>query len=161
MNKVYFVKPRSLYQFWFSHTLLSEYSTSLLIQGALELEYPTWDRTVTKLTARNQQKWLRNYPNSNFRKTIYFQKFVFSAFFGKTIKLDDFNPKMEKNPKRGTITECVLRKKIQSSAMNQFLYVSVLWIFFVDGPKKWHIFFFSEAYLPSYWHMPFEISIIR
>ena len=30
-----------------------------------------------------------------------------------------------------------------------------------DGPKKWHIFLFSAAYFPSYWHMPFEISIIK
>ena len=72
----------------------------------------------------------------------------------------------QKNPKRGTVTESVLRKKIQSAALNQFVYVSVLWIFFPeitlgDGPKKWHIFFFSAAYLPSYWHMPFEFSIIR
>ena len=57
-------------------------------------------------------------------------------------------------------------KNIQSAALNQFVYVSVLWIFFPeitlgDGPKKWHIFFFSAAYFPSYWHMPFEISIIR
>ena len=71
----------------------------------------------------------------------------------------------KKNPKRGTITEGVLRKKIQSAALRRFVYVSVLWIFFPDntlghGPKKWHIFLFSAAYFLSYWHMPFEISII-
>ena len=48
---------------------------------------------------------------------------------------------LEKNPKRGTITERVLRKKIQSAALRRFVYVSVLWIFFPentlgDGPKK-------------------------
>ena len=30
-----------------------------------------------------------------------------------------------------------------------------------DGLEKWHIFLFSAANLPSYWHMPFQISIIR
>ena len=74
VNKVYFVKPRSLYQFWFSHTLLSEYSTSLLIQGALELEYPTWDRTVTKLTARNQQKMTQKLPKFQLTQDNIFLK---------------------------------------------------------------------------------------
>ena len=36
----------------------------------------------------------------------------------------------KKNPKLGTITERVLREKIQSAALNRFVYVSVLWIFF-------------------------------
>ena len=26
--------------------------------------------------------------------------------------------------------------------------------------QKWHIFLFSMAYFPSYWHMPFEIGIM-
>ena len=30
-----------------------------------------------------------------------------------------------------------------------------------DGPRKWHIFLLSAAYLPLYWHMPFDISTIR
>ena len=47
----------------------------------------------------------------------------------------------KKNPKRGTITDRVLRKEIQSAALNRFVYVSVLWIFFSemtlgDGPKN-------------------------
>ena len=52
------------------------------------------------------------------------------------------------------------RGKIQSAALNQFVYVSVLWIFYAlgDDPEKWHIFLFSVAYSPSYWHMPFERS---
>ena len=70
----------------------------------------------------------------------------------------------QKNPKRGTVTESVLRKKIQSAALNQFVYVSVLWIFFPEntlghGPKKWHIFLFITAYFRAYWHMPFKINI--
>ena len=36
----------------------------------------------------------------------------------------------KKNPKRGTITERVLREKIQSAVLRRFVYVSVLWIFF-------------------------------
>ena len=69
----------------------------------------------------------------------------------------------------GTITERVLRKKIQSTALNHLYMFLCFGIFFRksrsvsrvgDGPKKWHIFLFSTAYLPSYWHMPFEISII-
>ena len=39
-----------------------------------------------------------------------------------------------------------------------------LWDFpeiaFGDSPKNWHIFLFSAAYFPSYWHIPFWISII-
>ena len=46
----------------------------------------------------------------------------------------------KKLPKLGTITERVSRKKIQSAALNRFVYVSVLWIFsemtLGDGPKK-------------------------
>ena len=29
------------------------------------------------------------------------------------------------------------------------------------GPKKWHLFLFSTASFYTYWHMPFEIGIIR
>ena len=33
------------------------------------------------------------------------------------------------------------RGKIQSAALNQFVYVSVLWIFYAlgDDPEKWHM----------------------
>ena len=55
-------------------------------------------------------------------------------------------------------------ENIQSAALNHFVYVPMSFEFFPeialgDGPKKWHIFLFSTAYFPSYWHMPFEISI--
>ena len=45
-------------------------------------------------------------------------------------------------------------KKIQSAALNHFVYVPMFWIFFPeialgDGPKKWHIFLFNTAYFPS------------
>ena len=67
------------------------------------------------------------------------------------------------NPKRGTITERVLRKKISSVA--SFVYVSVLWIFPGNHarwwPQKMAYILFSTAYFRSYWHMLFEISIIR
>ena len=75
----------------------------------------------------------------------------------------------KKNPKRGSITERVFQKKIQSVAWhdekNDLVYVPVLWIFFrksrsVTIPKKWYIFLFSMAYFPSYWHMSFHIRII-
>ena len=51
----------------------------------------------------------------------------------------------EKNPKRGAITEHVLRKKIQSATLRRFVYVSVLWIFFqktrsATVPKMAYIF---------------------
>ena len=66
-----------------------------------------------------------------------------------------------KNPKRGTVTQRVENK---SSAQHHFVCGSVLWIFFPEialGPKKWHIFLCSAAYFSSYWHMPFQISIIK
>ena len=68
------------------------------------------------------------------------------------------------NPKRGTVTERVLRKKIQRAALHHFVYVPMFWNFFPesalgDGPKKWHIFLFSTAYFCTYWHMPFKIYI--
>ena len=49
------------------------------------------------------------------------------------------------NPKRGTITERVLREKIQSAASHQFLHVAMLWIFsqksrLVMVPKMAYIF---------------------
>ena len=67
----------------------------------------------------------------------------------------------EKNTKRGTVTERVLREKIQSAALHHFVYVSMLWNFFPesalgDGPKIG--IYFWVAYFPSYWHMPFKIS---
>ena len=42
----------------------------------------------------------------------------------------------------------------------------MLWKFFPesalgDGPKKWHIFLFSTASFHTYWHVPFQISIMR
>ena len=62
--------------------------------------------------------------------------------------------------------ERVLQKKNPERSVVPFVYVSVLWIFFPeivlgDGPKKWHIFLFSTASFHTYWHMPFEIGIIR
>ena len=65
---------------------------------------------------------------------------------------------LEKKSKRGTITERVLRENPERSVVS-FVYVSVLWIFFFG--KKWHRFLFNTAYFPSYWHMSFEIGIIR
>ena len=57
----------------------------------------------------------------------------------------------EKNPERSVVS---------------FVYVPVLWNFFPesalgDGPKKWHIFLFSTESFHTYWHMPFQIGIIR
>ena len=72
----------------------------------------------------------------------------------------------KKNPKRETITERVLRKKNPERSIESICICFCAVDFFPeitlrDGPKKWHIFLFSAAYFPSYWHMPFEISIIR
>ena len=72
----------------------------------------------------------------------------------------------KKNPKRGTITERVSRKKNPERSVASFVYVPLLWIFFPKialghGPKKWHTFLFSTAYYRTYWHMPFRISTIR
>ena len=58
-----------------------------------------------------------------------------------------------KNPKRGTITERVLREKIQSSALRH-LYMLLCFGFFPkialgDGPKKWQILF-STVYFRTY-----------
>ena len=49
-----------------------------------------------------------------------------------------------KNPQR-------VNEKIQSAALQQFLYVPVLWVFFSesklgDGPNEGHIFLFRVAY---------------
>ena len=50
-------------------------------------------------------------------------------------------------------------EKIQSAALNHFVYGPMLWNFFPesalgDGPKKWHIFLFRTAYFRVYWRMP-------
>ena len=71
-----------------------------------------------------------------------------------------------KNPERGTITERVLRQKIQSAALRHLynIWSCALDIFRNHArwwSQTWHIFLFSAAYFPSYWHMPFEISIIK
>ena len=73
---------------------------------------------------------------------------------------------LEKNLKHGTVTERVSWEKNPELSVASFLYVPVLWNFFPesalgDGPKKWHIFLFSTASFHTYWHIPFEISIIR
>ena len=53
------------------------------------------------------------------------------------------NPE-KKNPNRGTVTERVLRKKIQSAALHHFVYVPMFWNFFrkarsVTVPKMAYI----------------------
>ena len=63
----------------------------------------------------------------------------------------------EKNPKRGAITEHVLRKKIQSATLRRFVCFCAMDFFSV--PKN-GIYGPSTAYFPSYWHMSFQISTI-
>ena len=64
------------------------------------------------------------------------------------------------------LSPSAFRGKNPERSVASFVYVPVLWIFFPenalgDGPKKWHIFLFSTASFHTYWHMPFEIGIIR
>ena len=65
----------------------------------------------------------------------------------------------KKNPKRGTITERVSRKKNPERSVASFVYVSVLWIFFPeialgDGPKNLRIrvkvLINNRLFLPKY-----------
>ena len=67
------------------------------------------------------------------------------------------------NPKRGTFTERVFQAKIHSAALHH-LYMFLCYDFLrkcrSETVPKMHIFLFSTAYLFSYWHMPFQISII-
>ena len=66
----------------------------------------------------------------------------------------NFNPYpwiLEKIQNAGPSPSVFSGKKIRSAALNQFVYVSVLWIFFPGNcarwrSQKWHIFLFSAAY---------------
>ena len=53
--------------------------------------------------------------------------------------------------KRGTIAGHVLRKNVQGAALRH-LYTICTFVCFC-ALEKWHIFLFSTAYFPSYWHM--------
>ena len=70
-----------------------------------------------------------------------------------------------KNPKRGTVSKRVLRKKSRAQRRAICICSHALDFFpesaLGNGPKKWHIILFRTAYFPWYWHMPFEISISR
>ena len=66
-----------------------------------------------------------------FLKSVYGVELKRGSIHGRTtfygpVHLTLIRESWKKNPKRGTITERVLRKKIQSAALRRFVYVSVL-----------------------------------
>ena len=120
-----------------------------------------------------QLKWegLLDACDLNKLTTIYFiinrsTRVTNTDIFINKVCLTLIRESWKKNPKRGTVTERVLRKKIPERSIESFVYVSMLRNFFPEialghGPKNWFIFLFKLAYVPSLWHMPFEINITR
>ena len=60
--------------------------------------------------------------------TICLYYIFLRKFRTRTQTLTLIRESWEKNPKRGTVTERVLRKKIQSAALHHFVYFPILWI---------------------------------
>ena len=83
-----------------------------------------------------------------------------------TVRLTLIRESWKKNPKRGTITERLLRKKNPERSIEKICICFCAVDFFPKmtlghGPEKWHIFLFNTAYFLSYWQMPFEINTIE
>ena len=110
-------------------------------------------------TIREKLGGLQTYPEIGFVSEFEIQietfnlKVVWENLYRRLTLIREF---WKKSKVRDHHRAC-FAEKIQSAAMDQFVCVSVLWIFFPEntlghGPKKWHIFF-------SAWHISSHIGI--
>ena len=98
--------------------------------------------------------------STNREKKIQNARLLPSAFWGKIQSDFELSMKLRVKPSFKKIRETI---KMQSAALNHFVYIPKFWNFSGNRGRWWsqnkHTFLFSTAYFPSYWHMPFEISI--